>query len=421
MSLQELQEYAVENNHQARMAQMEVEKARKDVQATTAIGLPQVEGNANYQNFIDRPVNLIPAEFFGGPSGEFAEVKFGTEHDLTYRIQAEQLLFDGSYFVGLKASQTYKKVSKERLEKTRSEIRKNVTDGYIQALAAQEERSTLDGLLSNFRELFRETEAMVEEGVSDETEKDQLERSVLNMENSLQDARQMEEEVKRNLKYLAGIPAADSLALKDSMLQILDRSEEAELLGQEFHPEEHIEHRVASTQVQLRDLDLQNEKADFYPKLSAFFNYQENAQRDEFNFTDTDEPWFPQTVAGVRLSMPIFNSGRKLFQAQKAKLDRVQAEIERDRVDEELKNQYRNARSDYTRAKERLVNQERAFELSGKILDRSIEKFREGTMSSLELNRVKNDHLDDRSAYIRSVRQLLQARNELKKILGIYR
>lgn len=421
MSLKELQIYASEQNHRVRVARKEVKKARKDVMATTAIGLPQVEVSGNYKNNIDRPVNLIPAEFFGGPPGTFAEVKFGTEHNARYTIQGEQLIFDGSYFVGIQASKTYKKVAAERVEKREQEVKEMVGNAYINTLAAKAELRTLRRTLSNIRKLHEETRAIYEEGMTEREEADQLKRTLLNMENSLDAAEKGVERAERSLKALAGMPLQDSLIMTDSLQGLVEEGESKGLAEEGFQASEHIDHRIAQTQVELEHLSYRNEMADFLPKLSAFFNYQENAQRDDFNFFDEeDRKWYPQTAAGVRVSIPIFNSGRKLFQAQKAKVARLQAEVDRQRVDQELRKEYRNSRSRYLQNLKTLENQKEALELSKSILERTIEKHREGVASSLEVTQTKNQYLEDRRAYIDTLSELLQARNQLKEILGKY-
>ena len=54
LSLYEAQEYAVNNNITLQNAALDIESARKKVWETTAIGLPQVNGNFNYQHIPDR-------------------------------------------------------------------------------------------------------------------------------------------------------------------------------------------------------------------------------------------------------------------------------------------------------------------------------------------------------------------------------
>jgi len=79
----------------------EVQSAYKERWSTIAIGLPQISASANYQNFIELPTSLIPAQFFGGKEGEFAEVQFGTPQTMDAGVTFRQLIFDGSYIVGI--------------------------------------------------------------------------------------------------------------------------------------------------------------------------------------------------------------------------------------------------------------------------------------------------------------------------------
>jgi len=78
--------------------------AEKKKWETTTIGLPQISATVDYQNWIKQQVSLIPAEFFGGNEGEFAEVEFGTKHSLNATATLRQLIFDGSYLVGLQSA-----------------------------------------------------------------------------------------------------------------------------------------------------------------------------------------------------------------------------------------------------------------------------------------------------------------------------
>jgi len=82
---------------------MDIKKAYKDQWSTIATGLPQISASADYQNFLELPTSLIPAQFFGGNEGEFAEVQFGTQQTMNAGVLVQQLLFDGSYIVGLEA------------------------------------------------------------------------------------------------------------------------------------------------------------------------------------------------------------------------------------------------------------------------------------------------------------------------------
>ncbi|MGB5463209.1 MAG: TolC family protein, partial [Aureibaculum sp.] len=131
LSLNEAIAYALENNYNAINAKRDIEAAKKQKWETTATGLPQITANIDYQNYLKQPISLIPAEFFGGQPGEFAEVAFGTKQNINATAKISQQIFDGSYLVGLQSAKVFLEISKNAKEKTDLEVRKMVIDAYI--------------------------------------------------------------------------------------------------------------------------------------------------------------------------------------------------------------------------------------------------------------------------------------------------
>ena len=122
LSLEAAIDYGLANNINLKNASLEIQKAYKEKWATIARGLPQISASANYQNFLELPVSLVPAEFFGGQKGEFAELRFGTNQNLVAGGKVEQLIFDGTYVVGIQAINVYLNISENLFEKTKIEI-----------------------------------------------------------------------------------------------------------------------------------------------------------------------------------------------------------------------------------------------------------------------------------------------------------
>ena len=69
------------------------------------------------------PISLVPAEFFGGNPGEFAEISFGTEQIANASIKLEQLIFDGTYIIGLQGIKIYTEVA-ENIKKKKNSTNK---------------------------------------------------------------------------------------------------------------------------------------------------------------------------------------------------------------------------------------------------------------------------------------------------------
>ena len=63
-TLQEAIDYALENNRTAKNAERDIEIAKQQKRETTAIGLPQLNANIEYQNWLKQQVSLLPAAAF---------------------------------------------------------------------------------------------------------------------------------------------------------------------------------------------------------------------------------------------------------------------------------------------------------------------------------------------------------------------
>ena len=159
LSLNEAVEYGIENNRNLRNAEREIQMAFKERWKTIAIGLPNVSLELNYLNNLELQTSLIPAEFFGGNKGDFSEIQFGTEQSAIGSVRMEQLLFDGSWLVGLEYSQIYLSGSENFYEKTLLEVRESIIKLYGLVTTLNEGIIILENTLDNFKkDLFEVTD-----------------------------------------------------------------------------------------------------------------------------------------------------------------------------------------------------------------------------------------------------------------------
>src|SRR5690606_12391168 len=143
-------------------------KAIKQKWETTAQGLPQIDGNISYNNNLKQPVTLLPAEITGGEPGTFVPVTFGTKQSANAVATLNQLIFDGSYLVGLKAAKAFLRYSENANEKTRLEVRKSVINAYGSVLLAQELVDIFEKNKTNLEDNLNETRKIYENGLGEE-------------------------------------------------------------------------------------------------------------------------------------------------------------------------------------------------------------------------------------------------------------
>ena len=151
LNIEDAVKYGIENNRNLKNAEREIQMAYQERWKTIAIGLPNVSLDLNYLNNLELPTSLIPAEFFGGNKGDFSEIQFGTEQSAIGSLRMEQLLFDGSWLVGLEYSRIYLATSENFYEKTLLEVREAIIKLYSLVATLNEGISILEDTLDNFK------------------------------------------------------------------------------------------------------------------------------------------------------------------------------------------------------------------------------------------------------------------------------
>lgn len=419
LSLKQAQDFAMQNNYELRNTKADLLIAEKKVKETTAIGLPQVNAEASFQQMLDIPTQVIPAQAFNpqAPEGEFVAVQFGTEFNTAATITATQLIFDGSYIVGLQASKVYSNISRQAVDKKEIDVREAVTQAYHTCLVAEENVEVMKSSLDNMQKLLDETQKIFESGLIEEQDVEQLQLSVASIENAYNQAVRQQELSYILLKIQMGMDIKSAITLTDDLETIISSMNMETVVNKEFNPNNNIDYQMMETQVELQALNVKNQKMSSAPSLGAFFSHSQNALRNEFDVFD-DLPWFPTTVWGLNLSVPIWGSGQRYHRIGQAKLELEKAETTRDMVGQTLEMQVMNARSEFLTAYSVFVNERNNLALAEKIQMRTLTKYKEGVASSMELTQAQNQYLSTQGNYIVSMLNLLNAKSALDQLLN---
>lgn len=184
-SLQEAIEFGITNNYQSQIAQKDVDIALKQKWEIISQGLPQISGSVDYQNYLQQPVTLLPAEITGGEPGTFTPVTFGTQQSMNATGTWNQLIFDGSYIVGIQSVKTLLQISKNAKTKTDLEIKKAVISAYGNVLLAEESVDILEKNVETLQKNYNDTQKIYENGLTEQEDVEQLEITLLGLKNNL--------------------------------------------------------------------------------------------------------------------------------------------------------------------------------------------------------------------------------------------
>ncbi len=418
ISLEDAIGQALEHNAVMKAARADLQIADRLIWETTAAGLPQISASLGYNYFLDIPTSLIPAEFFGGEPGEFQEIQFGTQHNITATASLEQLIFDGQYIVGLRAARIYRDLAGQTLKRSGIEITNAVRETYFLVLLAGENLRIVNDNLRNMEQTLYETQKLLAEGFTDPINADQLQLSVSNMKHHIAHLERQKKLTENLLKYQLGIDMDFNIELIDSLEGLFDKVLTDMAVVPSLEKDDHIDYRIARSQEAMSMMVLRREQSAYLPSLSASFVRQEMAMRDAFNFFDSDKSWFPATYFALNLNIPIFSSGMRSSQVQQARLELEKAQIAKEQLGRALTLQMEEAKADLDTAYEQYLNEKSSLEIAQRIFDRTGIMYREGMASSLELTQANDQLLATRANYLNAKFEVLNARNNIYKAIG---
>ena len=418
VSLEEALAFGEQNNRNIKKASMEIRKAYKDQWSTIAIGLPQISANADYQNFIELPTSLIPAQFFGGNEGEFAEVQFGTPQTMTAGLTLQQLIFDGSYIVGLEASKIFLKISENIFEKTLLEVRKNIIQTYSSVLLARENIDFLEKNKNNLEKNLLELNQLYENGFEEEESVEQIRLTLSGVKTQLRYINNVERITLDMLKLLMGFPIKSPLILSDDLEKLTNDSLFNFKVPENLSLDNNIDIKIAENNLLSETLLYRYERSKGLPRLSAFLNGNYTGNSESFTFTQQGQKWFGAALLGINLQIPVFSSLRRSALSQKAKISMLQAENDLTETQERILIEVKAAENDYKLAVENYFTNKENLELATRIEKKNQLKYFEGVTSSFELREAQLQLYSAQNNYIKSIQEVIQKKLSLQTILN---
>ncbi|MBL7473808.1 TolC family protein [Robertkochia sediminum] len=417
-SMDEAINFALDSSFTAVNSRREVAKALKKKWETTAAGLPQIDGVVDYQNQLKQPVSPIPAEFFGGEPGEFVPVVFGVRQQMNVSATLRQLIFDGSYLVGLQAASTFLDYNENADEKTRLEVRKAVINAYGGVLVSAERTDILRKDRATLVENLREATATFENGLSEEETVEQLQITLSQIETELSNSERMLGIAEQMLNLTLGIPVDSRVTLTDDLNDLAMKNMMLDILNEDLQIEENVDFKIAQNLTRQRELELKLEKSRALPSLNAFVNYGTTAFDQDFVFLNQETPWYQSSILGVSLNIPIFSSLMRSARTQQARIALDQSRTTFDEATQQILLEYDQARSNFRYAVEKYETSAKNLELAERIESKNQVKFREGIGSSFDLRQAQTQLYRAQEAYIVSMLDVINAKTALETILN---
>ena len=417
-TLQEAIGFAIKNNRAIQNAERDVKIAVQTKRETTATGLPQINANIGYNNWLEQQVSLIPAEFFGGAPGQFAEVLFGTKQTMNSAVTVKQKLFDGSYLVALQAAKVFLEISKNSKEKTINEIGKIVAYSYGNVLLVEENLEIVNSNIALLEKNVWEVSKVYESGLIEEESLQQLQLTLSGLKSNQRYSKRLKDLAYQMFNNSLGLDLTAAVVLTNSLDELVVFYSTLTSSRSENEFEEVIDFKIAVNSVKSDELLLKLEKSKALPTLNAFVNgsYSGNSQR--FSFTENSQKWFGASLFGVTLDIPVFSSFKRSASTQRARLNLEKSKSNLEDTTNKIKLEINTARSNYEFAFEDYEIKKKALDLSKNIATKNEIKFFEGLTTSFDLSQAQRQLYIAQQDYLQSMLNILLKGVDLESLIN---
>lgn len=413
LSLMEAQMYAIEHNKMVIASKMDVEASKIAIKETITNILPQVSASGSFTDNLKLMTTLLPGDFFGKP-GEKVPVTFGSQFNSGADIQASMLLFSAPLYIGIESTKLARKLTEDNLMKSELDTKEAVAEAYYLILIAEKSLTILDANIANLKETLNSTRAMYQAGMAESTDIDQMVSNVTAVENSRSSMQRTIELNYNLLRFQLGLSAGSRLFLTETLESITTEINVEALMSQAFDHRQHVDYKLIEAQEKMSYLTLKSEKASVLPTLSGFYSYGINGMGDKVR----DLQWFPNSMTGLQLTVPIFASGQRYHRIKQARINFEKARTTKEMVTDQLLLQEKQLRYNLVNANLEYLSQKENIDVSKRVFASTENKFRQGMASSLELTQANTLYLQAENNYITSLMSLLQTKLALDKLLN---
>lgn len=433
-NLKEAIDYAKVNNHNLNIQKLNVQDVEGQLKEYYAIGLPKLSGSVSYNYFLKLPTSIFPN--FISPAiydvlfdenllprrdidaGPGVPVQFGTKNNLTAGLEFSTLLFDGSFFVGLKAQRLYKDLIIKQINQTESEIKYQVTKAYLGALAIQENLIILNKNISNLQKVNSDLNEFYKSGLIEKLDVDRTELSLQNLNTEKEKLQRLANITLNVLKFQINYPFDQELLLSDKLADLLNTSY-VEIMDPsiQLNYNARPEYPVILQGLQLAEINVKRYKTAYLPSLYGFASFQESLQRNKL-FDSKDNDWFPTSLVGLNLSVPIFDGFDKKGKIIRAKMLLDKTKLQQKQFESAAQLEFQNAKIQYLNANATIESRKKTIVLAESIYNTAKIKFKEGVGSSLEVSNAERDLYQAQANLLDAQINLIQAKVDLDKSMG---
>lgn len=441
LTLEQCIEFARKNNISSKNAAIDQQIAKSRVKETIGIGLPQVTGSmsVDHNNKLRRFFTSYDPDggfidLSGVPGIEAGDVVaaqnfFQLQSSGDAGINISQIIFNGSYIVGLQASNTYKDLAYRNSLQTDEQLVQKVTKAYYAVLINKERTDLFTSNIARVDSLLRNTKELYKNGFAESIDPDRIQVTLNNLTTERDKFINLSELGITLLKFQMNFPMSDSLAVVGS-IQDVQVDVNLDAYKENWDYKVRPDYQVLEANQKLQELNVRNQYARSMPTISAYANLGYSTQspniggifKTNTNIADANgigpDKWYGYSLIGVSLNVPIFTGLQQTYRIQQEKL--ALQKITNNFV--ELKSgidlEIKQASLQFENAIRTLASQRQNMDLADRVARITKIKYEQGVGSNIEVVDAEDALRQAQTNYYSALFDAMIAKVDLDKAYG---
>jgi outer membrane protein len=417
--LEQCYQYAFEHQQDVQIATLDISNAQYQKKEAIGQGLPQVHGKMQTVNNLNLQQQFLPANALdpNAPSDIVVPVGFGVQMTNDINLTATQLLFDGAYLAGVKASKVYIDLYTKSLTRTKVDVVENVAKAYCGVLVAHERVAILERDSETLLELINDTRVRYDNGFAEEIDVLRLQVQNNNILVELANLISFEEISYKILKFQMGMDVDEDILVSGNLEDIFKRAIEKDLPNPD--PKNRIEYQVLETNRKINEINVNYNIAQGMPRLSLFGSAGYNTGANSTGEIFTPSNYKGYSRVGLQLDVPIFQGLSKTNRVNQAKITLQKTDLDISKFKLGVGLDYAQAKANFDVSLKKIDFNEQNIELAENVAKTTRIKYEEGIGSNYELTDAVSSLLDAKTNYYIAIYDAMISYIELEKSLGV--
>ncbi|WP_436484380.1 TolC family protein [Chitinophaga sp. ARDCPP14] len=405
-TLQECVRYAL--SHQPVIRQSRIDEAITDrtVKSKLADWYPQINLDYNIQHYLELPTSI----FGGNPT------KVGVANTSTAQFGLNQNLFTRDLLLATNTARDVRKQSHQTTARNQIDLVADVSKAYYDVLLTTQQIKVLSEDIIRLERSLRDANNQYASGIVDKTDAKRATISLNNARAQQKAARELLISKQAYLKELMGYPlnGGDVPLTEDSASVAAEVTGADTLLTADY--KNRIEYQLLETQQSLLQANLKYNKWSYLPTVSAFINYSFAYQNEQFGKLYSEN--FPNSLLGLKLSLPIFQGGKRVHNIRMAELQIQRTQWDFAALRSQINSQYAQAMAAYKSNYNDYLTLKENVQMAQDVYDMLQLQYKEGIKTYLDVLVSETELRTAQLNFYNSMYQVLSSRIDLQKALG---